>query len=263
MTLLDFNLSNLTTLFREIGLYSSGNKLFQSQTRKHQQILAYLQQFQSIFGKFGTKKPLVLLDCGCGKSYLSFVLYEYCRSVLKREIKIIGIDWNPELIRKCQNSAESLGFNMEFISSTVNTFQTKTKVDIIYSLHACDKATDQTIATGINLGARYILSVSCCQHTNREKISNHPLTSISRHKPYKERLVDMIGDSMRALLLESIGYRVDIFEFIATNQTPKNIMLRAIKDTAKKERRDEALTQYHQLVNMFNFAPELERLLMQ
>jgi len=89
----------------------------------------------------------------------------------------------------------------------------------------------------------------------------HPLTSISRHLPYKERLVDMIGDSMRGLLLEHVGYGVDVFEFIAAAHTPKNIMLRAVKNAVKKETRQNALVDYNKLVEMFHFAPKLESLL--
>ena len=92
-------------------------------------------------------------------------------------------------------------------------------------------------------------------------MSQHPLKSISRFQPYKERLVDMIGDSMRALLLEHLGYGVDIFEFVAAEHTPKNIMLRAIKGAAKKYEIETAMTQYKQLVELFNFSPALEELL--
>jgi hypothetical protein len=204
----------------------------------------------------------VLLDCGCGKSYLSFVLYQYCQEVLGRELNIIGIDNNAELIGKCNDSAKNLGFTgMQFHNSDIAAFKTDAKIDITYSLHACNTATDQTIAKGINMGAQYIFSVSCCQHTNREKMAGHCLASISRYRPYKERLVDMVGDSMRALLLEHLGYGVSIFEFATTAQTPKNIMLRAIKGTVKQQDQTQAMAKYKELVKGFNFAPALENML--
>ena len=262
MTQLDFDLTNLQALFREIGLYSPGDKLYKSQTRKHEQILAYIAQIRSAFSKLSTKRPIVLLDCGCGKSYLSFVLYQYCQEILGRKLKIIGLDNNAELINKCRESAKALGFeHMQFYSSDIKAFKTDEEIDIVYSLHACDTATDQAIAKGVNLGARYIFSASCCQHTNRKKMAHHCLTSISRYQPYKERLADMIGDSMRALLLEHLGYGVSIFEFVAAEQTPKNIMLRAIKGAVKKQTREKAMTEYKKLVKEFNFAPALENML--
>jgi SAM-dependent methyltransferase len=262
MTLLDFDLDNLTTLFREIGLYSPKNRFYQQRIRKHQQILAYIPQIAAAFSKLSTKRPIVMLDCGCGKSYLSFVLYEYCTAVLKRKVKLIGIDNNAELIDKCKRSAKALNFdNMYFYHAGIEEFKLNDSIDITYSLHACDVATDQTIAKGVKLGAKYIFSVSCCQHTNREKLRQHPLTRISRYQPYKERLVDMLGDSMRALLLEQLGYGVNIFEFVAAEQTPKNVMLRAVKNTVKKQDRTKAMAEYQRLVEMFGFAPKLEGLL--
>ena len=259
---LEFDSAKLKNLFREVGLYSPKNEFYAERVRKYQQVFSYIEQLRSAFNKLSTKRPITMVDCGCGKSYLSFVLYEYCRSILEREIKIIGIDNNPVLISKCQNTAKELGFeNMYFCDSNVGGFKADSSVDIVYSLHACDMATDQTIAKGIELGAKYIFSVSCCQHTNRNKMAQHPLKSVSRYQPYKERLVDMIGDSMRGLLLEHLGYGVKIFEFVAAEQTPKNIMLRAIKNTVKQLDQKNAIANYRQLVEMFNFAPTLEAMI--
>jgi SAM-dependent methyltransferase len=262
MTQLNFNSANLKTLFREVGLYSPKEQFYPERVHKHQQVFVYIVQIKTAFSKLSTKKPIVLLDCGCGRSYLSFILYEYCQTVLNRQIKIIGIDNNADLINKCKKTAQELGFeNMEFYHSDVEKFKTDEIVDIVYALHACDTATDQTIAKGVMLNAKYIFSVSCCQYTNRKEMSKHPLQSISRHQPYKERLVDMIGDSMRALLLEHLGYGVKLFEFVAAEYTPKNIMLRAIKNTVKRQDKENAEDNYNKLVAMFNFFPALENYL--
>lgn len=262
MTQLHFNLDNLTTIFRELGLYNPKNNFYKGRDRKHQQILAYIPQLQTAFSKLSAKRQLVLLDCGCGKSYLSFIVYHYFHNLMGRDLKIIGVDRNSDVINKCQNSAANLGFeNMYFYCADIEQFELNEELDIIYSLHACDTATDRTIFKGVNLGAKYIFSVSCCQHTNRDNMRQHPLTSISRHKAYKERLADMIGDSMRALLLENLGYGVDIFEFVTAEQTPKNIMLRAVKNRVKKQDKDIAMARYKDLANMFNFEPALEKML--
>ncbi len=262
MSQLDFDSTNLKTLFREVGLYGPKNEFYSARVHKHQQVLDYIIQIRSALAKLSTKRPIVMVDCGCGKSYLSFVLYEYCKTVLGRKLKIIGIDNNPDLIRKCNDSAKELGFSeMVFYDSTVGACKIDEKVDIVYSLHACNTATDQTIAKGIELNAKYIFSVSCCQHRNRKNMSGHPLKSISRFQPYKERLVDMVGDSMRGLLLEHFGYGINIFEFTAATYTPKNIMLRGVKDTVKKQDKESAVTKYKQLTEMFNFVPALEKLL--
>ncbi len=262
MTNLTFDLTNLTTLFREIGLFSSNDRPYKAQTRKHQQIHAYIPIIESACNKLSTKRPIVMLDCGCGKSYLSFAVYAYFTNVLNRDIRIIGIDRNADLISKCNESANTLGFeHLNFYCADVAAFTPDESIDVVYSLHACDAATDYTIAAGINFGAQYIFSVSCCQHTNRNNMRSHALSSISRHAPYKERLTDMIGDSMRALILEHYGYGVNVFEFINSQYTPKNIVLRAIKNKAKKTSRAQALAQYQNLATMFNFEPALMGLL--
>ncbi len=262
MAELDFDSKNIKALFQEICLHSPKGEFYKNRFPKYQQVFAYITQIKAVLNKLSKKRPIILLDCGCGKSYLSFVLYEYSKTILNRNIEIIGIDNNEVLINKCKKTAKELHFhNMQFYSSTIEEFTLDKQVDIIYSLHACDTATDQTIAKGIELGTQYIFSVSCCQHTIRKKMGKHPLKSITRYKPYKERLVDMIGDSMRALLLEHLCYNVKIFEFIAAEHTPKNMMLRAIKHSIKKHEREKALSNYYQLKQMFNFSPALENLL--
>jgi hypothetical protein len=258
----DFDSARLKVLFKEIGLYGPKEEFYIERRSKHKQVLSYIVQVKAALRKLSSKRPIVLLDCGCGKSYLSFILYEYCQTVLGREVKIIGVDNNLELIESCKKTAKELKFsNMQFHSLDVAAFKPEENVDIVYSLHACDTATDQTIAKGIALQAKYILSVSCCQHTNRKKMAKHPLKNISKHHPYKERLADMIGDSMRALLLEHFGYGVKIFEFVAAEQTPKNIMLRAVNLSVKKQDKENAMASYRQLVEMFNFSPALADLL--
>lgn len=256
---LEFDSTKLKNLFTEVGLYNPKGECYRARVRKYKQIFSYIEQFKAAFSKLSTKRPIVMVDCGCGKSYLSFLLYEYCQHILGRKIKIIGVDNNPDLIGKCQKAANELGFDqMFFCSADVKAFRVTEEVDIVYSLHACDTATDQTIAKGVEFNAKYIFSVSCCQHTNRSKMTGHPLKKISRYQPYKERLVDMLGDSMRGLLLEHLGYGVKIFEFVAAEQTPKNIMLRAVKNAANKQEKESALLEYHRLVELFNFSPALE-----
>lgn len=257
-----FETNDLQAIFKEIGLYDPSGKFYKGRDHKHRQVLAYLEQIRTAMSKLSQKRPIVMVDCGCGKSYLSFIIYEYCTNVLNRKVRIIGLDNNEELIKQCQDSAKQLDFDgMEFYATDVGNFKLGEPVDILYSLHACNTATDQMIAKGVEFQATYIFSVSCCQHRNRELISKHPLTSVTRFHDYKERLVDMLGDTMRALLLEHLGYGVNLYEFIAAEYTPKNIMLRAIKNKAKKIQRESALEEYKKLTEMFHFVPALEEMI--
>ncbi len=142
---------------------------------------------------------------------------------------------------------------MEFICDDIFNVKFQEKPDIVYSLHACDIATDMTIAKGIQEDAQYIMTVSCCQHTVRNQMRKHSLTSITKHGIYKERLTDMLADSMRSILLESNGYKVKIFEYVPTSETPKNVMVRAVKvGSISKKRKSSLIMEYNKLNNFFN-----------
>ena len=177
----------------------------------------------------------------------------------RNNIRFIGIDTNIDLINKCRLAASALEYtNMEFYNGNIIDCPVEYKTDIVYSLHACDTATDQTILKGIMTNAVYILSVSCCQHFTGSQMKGHPLTNITRFSHYKTRMVDMVSDSLRALLLESHGYKVDIFEFTPQKNTPKNIMLRAEKINMTDKKRSQAFDEYKRLSDIFHVKPALE-----
>ena len=259
---MNIDLTKINKIYNQIGLCNPQDNFYKGKDDKYHQVVAYCAHIISAINKLSSKRDVVMVDCSCGKSYLSFVLYAYCTTILDRKIKIIGIDTNAVLISKCKDTAQKLGYtNMHFYNTAVGDFRLDGAADIVYSLHACDTATDQTIAAGINFKAKYIFSVSCCQHTNRKRLSGHPLTAVSRFQPYKERLTDMVGDSMRALLLEGNNYGVRLFEFTPQKHTQKNIMLRAVRNQVKKQDRDGAAVNYDSLTRMFKFKPALENLI--
>lgn len=249
----------LKTLYQSIGLMNPAGGEYKERIGKNRQVYDYLIQITAALKKLSTKSEIVLLDCACGRSYLSFIVYYYCHEILNRNIRIIGVDSNPELIFKCNNIAFEMGYkNLTFYCSDIIDFKSEFKPDIVYSLHACNTATDQTIAKGIIEKAKYIMTVSCCQHTTMEQIKKHPLTSITRFKPFKERIVDTVSDSMRALLLERLGYNVNIFEFTSTKNTAKNIMLRAVSGNRNKVKEEMAEYEYQKLLNTFHVRPAAE-----
>jgi trans-aconitate methyltransferase len=261
LALSEINGSRFKKLFREIGLYNTNSEFYKQRAHKHQQVFSFILQIRSVLSKLSQKRPIVMLDCGCGRSYLSFILYEYCTKVLFRDVKIIGVDSNEALIRRCIQAAQDLKYtSMEFHCAPIDAFAPSEPIDIVYSLHACNTATDQALAKAIELEAKHIFSVSCCQHRNRNNLSEDVLRSISRHCSYKERLADMIGDSMRALLLEHFGYGIKLFEFTAAKYTPKNIMLRAERGGVRKVDQQNAMIEYRKLVDMFHFSTHLEDL---
>jgi hypothetical protein len=114
-----------------------------------------------------------------------------------------------------------------------------------------------TIAKGISEGAKCIMTVSCCQHFVRYHMKKHPLTSITRYGVYKERMADMLSDTMRCLLLEAAGYQIDLFEYVPASETPKNIMIRAVKGSYDEKKSQQAQREYDRLKELFHVEPKL------
>lgn len=165
-------------------------------------------------------------------------------------------------MEEAKKTAQKLNLdNISFVTADVLTYTHEIKPDIVYSLHACNTATDGTIYLGLKADARYILSVSCCQHTIKKQLKGHPLTAITKHGVYKDRLTDIIGDTLRALLIEQYNYKSDIFAFTAIKNTGKNIMLRATKIPNQNNRLKQAEEQYKHLQNIFHIEPQLQKLL--
>ena len=242
-----------------IGFASPTGKNYKERLHKHQQMWDYYVAIKSIMKKLSTKRTLYLYDCGCGRSYLSFYLNFYLKKDGFDNVSFICIDANKDLIERCKQTALKMkATNMAFYHADIVDFEFLHQPDIVYSLHACDIATDQMIYKSITQNARFILSVSCCQHTMRKQMKGHSLSMVARHKPYKERLVDMISDSLRALILEAYGYKVNVYEFVATAHTPKNIMLKC-KNVGQVDKKSElAKLEYKKLSALFNMNPMLE-----
>lgn len=256
---MNLDTKNLRNIFSTIGLSNPKGIDYKQRLGKHNQVYEYLTHLNKAMEKLSTKRELVLVDCACGRAYLSFVANYYFTHVKKRKIKFVCIDYNKSVIDSAIKTAKELGFdNMQFICSDI--FQVKFDInpDIVYSLHACDTATDMTIAKGILEDAKYIFTVSCCQHTVKKQLKKHPLKSVTKHGIYKERLGDMIMDSMRSLMLESFGYKTRIFEYVAAKETPKNIMLRAQKGSGGNKNSHKAKDDYEALKKVFNLQPKLE-----
>lgn len=246
-------------LYTLMGLANPGGGHYKERLAKQQQMEAYYTVIKSVVKRLSTRRTLYLYDCGCGRGYISF----YSNLCLKEESRdnlfYVGIDSNAALIERSKTVAGELGLgNMTFFTSSIADFSFPYRPDIVYSLHACDAATDQTLHKGIIEQARYILSVSCCQHTAQGQIKCPSMPSVSRHKPYKERLTDMVADSLRVLLLEALGYRVTVFEFVAQAATPKNIMLRCERGRLMPQKTERAMEQYILLSERFNVRPGLE-----
>lgn len=258
MNKIDINSDEIKSIFTSIGLSSKEGINYRERLKKHRQITDFLVHIEKAVKKLSQKRTLVLIDCASGKSYLSFIANYYLTNILKRKVEFICIDYNNHVVEQSEIAARSLGFNnMNFICDDIFNVELTQRPDIVYSLHACNMATDMTIAKGIIEQARYIMTVSCCQHFVRGNMKKHPLTSITKFGVYKERIADMLSDTMRSLILEMEGYEITLFDYVPASETPKNVMIRAKKGSYHEGKSQQAQKEYEKLKEMFNVEPKL------
>ncbi|MCY6959721.1 class I SAM-dependent methyltransferase [Clostridium brassicae] len=246
-------------LLKEINIMTKEGKIKNDKIRKYNQIDHYVELLDGIFNDLPNKGTINILDCGCGKSYLSFVLNYYLTEVKKMKCHFIGLDYSENVINSSKKMAQNLGYrNMEFHAVDIKDYVPDKKVNIVLSLHACDTATDMALALGIKLNSDVIIAVPCCHRELLNQYSYNPFKSIIKHGILKARMADIITDGMRSTMLEAKGYDVSVVEYISPLETPKNLMIRAFK---VKESDDDAMDEYHNLMNSLNVYPALYRYL--
>lgn len=215
-------------LLREIGILTPEGKIKNDMIRKYNQIDHYVELVAPMFQQDDSDE-ILLLDCACGKSYLSFVMNYYLRDVLRRRCRVIGIDINAHVIEESRKMAKRLGYhNMEFIQADLRVYQPPKNVTAVISLHACDIATDLALGTAIRARAKYIACVPYCHKELLEQYHIPGLEPLTKYGVFKARFNDVLTDSMRALRLEAEGYKVSVVEYISPLDTPKNLLIRGV-----------------------------------
>lgn len=218
-------------LLKIIDIMDNDGKVKNDMIRKYNQIDRYIELLDKDFDKFeNINKPINIIDIGCGKSYLSFALNYYLTEVRKIKANFIGIDISKNVIAKSKEMQKTLGYrNMKFINTDIKDFNTELSFDIVISLHACDTATDMALAFGVSNSSSIIVAVPCCHSEMLNTYSYKPFEEIMKHGLLKKRLADTLTDGLRSLLLEANGYDVSIIEYISPLETPKNLMIKAVK----------------------------------
>lgn len=220
----------------KLGVMNEEGKVFSKKYDKFRQINKFLELVSDTVYKIENKENINIVDFGCGKSYLTFALYYYLKKLLKLNVNIIGLDLKKDVIKLCNNLAQELDYkDLQFINKDIKDFEEIDKVDMVVTLHACNTATDEALVKAVSWNADIILSVPCCQHELFNKIENKTMTPMLKHGIIKERLSSLITDSLRANVLEILGYNTQLLEFIDMEHTPKNIMIRAIKSKNPKK----------------------------
>ncbi|SKA85185.1 Methyltransferase domain-containing protein [Caloramator quimbayensis] len=251
------NISEASPLLKEIGILTSEGKVKNDMIRKYNQIDHFVELIDEIIDDISDTDVINIVDCGCGKSYLSFVLNFYIKEKKKKNCYFIGIDRSEKVIQASRDIAKRLGYkNMEFICEDINSYIPDRKVDMVISLHACDIATDMALGLAIRTKARSIVCVPCCHKELLEQYEFKTIEPIIKHGIFKARFADILTDGIRALLLEGQGYKVSVVEYISPLETPKNLLIRARKVS---EKNIKAVEEYKILKKTLNIYPYLER----
>jgi SAM-dependent methyltransferase len=255
---------------REVGISDTSGQIKPSKSDKYRQVEEFLRLLAPTLtgaieaghiDKPTTSDPLTIVDLGCGHAYLTFAAHQYLRSI-GMNVKVIGIDVrtasrdrNNEIAKKL-GITESIDFRAEEIADT-----TLVRADVAIALHACDTATDDAIAWAVKADAMLMMIAPCCHHDIQSQLSDspEPWSLITRHGIMRERLADLLTDSLRMQILKLRGYRVEAIEFIGGEHTPRNLMIRAVKTGAPVEAIE--VSRYEEMIAAWKVKPALARLL--
>ncbi len=220
----------------DLGVMTAEGKVVKSRYDKFRQINRFLEFIEDVLPNLDPNRTNTIIDFGCGKSYLTFAMYYYLHVLKKYPIKVIGLDLKKDVIDLCNRLSRKFDFqNLTFLHGDIAGYEGVDQVDMVVTLHACDTATDYALAKAVKWNAKVILSVPCCQHEINNQIQNDMLSPVLQYGILKERMSALITDGIRGQLLEMSGYRTQLLEFIDMEHTPKNIMIRAIKQGKKSD----------------------------
>ena len=214
----------------QLGITTKEGYIKKSKHGKYRQINKYVEIIDSILRTTQLPEYFNVIDMGAGKGYLTFALYDYLHNILKKKPKVLGVELRSELVEKCNAIAKKAKFDyLNFEQGEIKN-AILPKIDVLIALHACDIATDDAIARGIKSHAKVILVAPCCHKQVRKSMKNHgSLAILTKFGIMEARQAEILTDTIRALILESYGYQTKVFEFIATDHTPKNILITALK----------------------------------
>ncbi len=218
----------------DLGVMNTEGKVLQAYFHKFRQINRFLEFVEDILPALPKDRRVSIIDFGCGKSYLTFALYYYLKELKGYDIQVTGLDLKADVIAHCNKLRDKYGYeNLEFLVGNIGDYEGAKSVDMVVTLHACDTATDMALAKAVGWGAKVILSVPCCHHELNGTIGNKDLQAVFQFGLLKERIAALATDGMRAELLKTKGYDMQVLEFIDMEHTPKNILLRGVY-TGKK-----------------------------
>ena len=242
----------------DLGVMTKEGRIVNSRYDKYRQINRFLEFIEDILPSLNQEEETTIIDFGCGKSYLTFAMYHYLKVLKEYPVRIIGLDLKQDVINHCSRLAMQYGYEgLDFYHGDIASYEGVDHVDMVVTLHACDTATDFALKKAVDWGAKVILSVPCCQHELAKQISCDIQKPVLQYGLIKERMAALYTDAIRAQVLERCGYRTQILEFIDMEHTPKNILIRGIRQGRKAANEG----QLKELLGFLGITPAAVRLL--
>jgi len=254
----------------DTGVFTQEGKVVTGMRDKFNQINRFLELLEDETGPRAIPEGTVvnIVDFGCGKSYLTFLVYHYFTNMRKLRANICGMDLDPSVIKSCTAAAKKYGYEgLSFLrgdignqdSPPIEGWGQPNTFNIVVSLHACDTATDYAIYNAIRWESDLIYVVPCCQHELKQQMKPSNLSLFNRYGIIKERIAALATDAIRANLIETRGYKAQIIEFVDMEHTPKNLLIRARRRAGKGT--GMAWSEVEKALNEFAFEPMLLKLL--
>ncbi|WP_316932138.1 SAM-dependent methyltransferase [Nocardioides marmotae] len=260
-------------VFKALGLTDAQGRLKPSRHAKLRQVEEFLRLLDSSvtdaiekghLRRPTAEEPLRIADLGCGNAYLTFTAQRYLAEVKQLPVVVTGVDVKEQSREHNSAVAAELGVDAEFVVGSIAGAQLDPAPEVVLALHACDTATDEALARAVEWGAQLVLAAPCCHHDIAAQLRRAPTPSpyalITRHGILRERLADTLTDGLRAALMRMQGYRVDVVQFVESQHTPRNTMLRAVR-TGSPVKGGGVRKEYDELVTTWSIRPKLAELL--
>lgn len=247
----------------DLGVMTAEGAIVRSRYDKFRQINRYLEFVEDILPELDKDRELTLIDFGCGKSYLTFALYYYLTVKKQYRIRMIGLDLKKDVMEHCQELAEKYGYDrLTFLTGDIADYHGVDQVDMVVSFHACDTATDYALEKALQWNAKVIFAVPCCHHELNRQMHSTEMNPVLKYGLIQERMAALMTDAFRADVLELEGYQVQVLEFIDMEHTPKNILIRAVKQNTPLpfEKKEKLLDSLQTCMGIWNVNPLFYRL---